>query len=192
MMPSNNPTALSAVVGGPGAPRTTAPSIATLAAHLVMPVLLAAFASYLLVGILTMSVPEGAAFPGPQFFPGLISAGLYLLAILLGLSGFRQWQSSRTQTDDAAADSAGGILSRPRWRSLLWVVGSFLAFALLLEVLGWIIAATVLFVGVVRGFASSRWLFNALVGLTLSSVIYIAFDMLLGLSLPSGILGGGL
>ena len=83
-------------------------------------------------------------------------------------------------------------MTRPRWRSLLWVVGSFLAFALLLEVLGWIIAATLLFVGVVRGFASSRWLFNALVGLTLSSVIYIAFDMLLGLPLPSGILGGGL
>ena len=42
-----------------------------------------------------------------------------------------------------------------------------------------------------RGFGSTRPLFSLVVGLTVSSLAYIAFDMTLGLSLPSGLLGGG-
>jgi putative tricarboxylic transport membrane protein len=76
-------------------------------------------------------------------------------------------------------------------RSLAWVVGSFLVFALVLNILGWIIAAGLLFWCIARGFGSTRWLFSLVVGLTVSSLSYIAFDMALGMSLPSGILGWG-
>ncbi|KQZ23261.1 tripartite tricarboxylate transporter TctB family protein [Microbacterium sp. Root553] len=209
-MSSSNPTAVSAVVGqrlafgaGPG-------RAAALLKNLTMPVVLVAFATYLLVGIITMKVPEGTAFPGPQFFPMLIMAGLYLFAAVLSVGAVRE---HRAEVDTASAASVSSepaattpvspasastpeAPAEPRTvrvdgRSLAWVVGSFLVFSLVLNILGWIIAAGLLFWCIARGFGSTRWLFGLVVGLTVSSLSYIAFDMALGMSLPSGILGWG-
>lgn len=210
MMSSSNPTAVSAVVGqrlafgaGPG-------RAAALLKSLTMPAVLVAFATYLLVGILTMKVPEGAAFPGPQFFPMLITAGLYLFAALLVAEGLREHRAGTEAAAEATTDRATASASpasaataaapeetavqrtvRVDVKSLAWVVGSFLAFALVLNVLGWILAAGLLFWCIARGFGSTRWLFSLVVGLTVSSLSYIAFDMALGMSLPSGVLGWG-
>ncbi|MCW2289500.1 putative tricarboxylic transport membrane protein [Leucobacter luti] len=223
MMPSNNPTAMSAVVGeeillaaGPG-------RRAELLKELIMPVLLAAFATYFVVGMITMRVPEGTAFPGPRFFPGLIAAGLYLFAILLGGTAVRnalrpRAAQSRTvgsdgdafellsaehdavRADDLAREGTEltadgtpvpGKAVGVDWRSLAWVVGSFLAFAMLLPYLGWVIAAALLFWCVSRAFGLQQPLAALIVGFTVSSLIYIAFDIMLGMSLPSGVLGWG-
>lgn len=205
MMSSNNPTAVSAVVGqrlafGVGPGRASA-----LVKSLTMPAVLVAFATYLLVGIFTMKVPEGTAFPGPQFFPGLITAGLYLFAALLVAGAVREHRAEPDPAPVAPAsadpvapasaaapeESAAPRTVRVDVRSLAWVVGSFLVFALVLNILGWIIAAGLLFWCIARGFGSTRWLFSLVVGLTVSSLSYIAFDMALGMSLPSGILGWG-
>lgn len=255
MTPSNNPTAMSAVVGEEILLESGRGRTAELLKGLVMPVVLAAFAIYLVVGIVTMRVPEGTAFPGPRFFPGLIAAGLALFAILLATAAVRaalrsDLRSARTvgAGDDAfellaaeheavhaagaspaagAGGSAGaspavaagraagaGIGADPApavepanpaadgtpvpeksvgvdWRSLAWVVLPFLAFAFLLPVLGWIIAAALLFAAVARAFGLRKPLMSLVVGLTVSSVIYIAFDIVLGMSLPSGVLGWG-
>jgi putative tricarboxylic transport membrane protein len=185
---NNNPTSVSATVGdrllfqrGSGA--------RGIAKGLVMPVILAAFATYLLYGIVVMKVPPSAAFPGPQFFPGIIAAGLYLFAILLGVAAVRAALVTPSAEDEEREEAAGTRRVGVDWRSFAWVVGSFLGFAFLLGILGWIIAAALLFVGIARGFGQRRILFALLVGLTISSLSYIAFDMGLGLSLPSGILG---
>ncbi len=184
MMPSNNPTSVSAVVGnrlrfhrGRGA--------SGIAKALAMPLVLAAFATYLVYGIVTMKVPPAAAFPGPQFFPGLIAAGLYVFAVILGIGAVRALAASPTTDAGESGERSVGV----DWRSFAWVVGSFLAFSFLLGILGWIIAAALLFAGIARGFGHVRPLFALLVGVTISSLTYIAFDMGLGLSLPSGILG---
>ena len=50
---------------------------------LVFPALLGAFMTFLLVGVLTMDVPEGTDFPGPRFFPILLIVAGYLLTALL-------------------------------------------------------------------------------------------------------------
>ncbi|MEJ6490581.1 tripartite tricarboxylate transporter TctB family protein [Leucobacter sp. USCH14] len=212
MTPTNNPTAMSAVVGeeirfSAGGPRTTA-----WLRHLIMPVLLLAFAAYLGYGMLTMRVPEGTAFPGPRFFPAIIASGLVLFAILLIVSaakGLRAERAARaaatrsvddfellSEEHDAAAAGADAAVQGARavkidWRSLAWVIGSFAGFALLLDVLGWIIAAGLLFWCVARGFGAQKPIVSLVTGFTVSSLAYIAFDMALGMSLPSGILGGG-
>lgn len=206
MAMTNNPTSTSAVVGqrlrfgaGPG-------RAAAVAKALTMPVLLAAFATYLLVGIITMTVPPGTAFPGPAFFPGIITAVLYGLAIVLAVIGVREARApgaapaavsaaAAVADGDEALAAADDALPERTVRvdvaSLVWVVGSFFAFAFLLPFLGWIIAAGLLFAAVARGFGHKKWLSTIIVGLTVGSITYIGFDMLLGLSLPSGILGGG-
>jgi len=184
MPSSNNPTSVSATVGsrlrfqrGSG-PRG-------IAKALIMPAILAAFATYLVYGIVVMKVPPSAAFPGPQFFPGIIAAGLSAFAIILGIQAVRAALVTPSVEEEEASERAVGV----DWRSFAWVAGSFLAFAFLLGILGWIIAAALLFTGIARGFGQRKVPFALLVGLTISSLSYIAFDMGLGLSLPSGILG---
>lgn len=192
-----NPTSASAVVGqrlrlvsGPGA--------AALLKGLTMPVILVAFATYLVVGIVTMRVPEGTAFPGPQFFPGIIAAGLYIFAATLAVGAIREIRATpdaltaeiEAARAEAASEEPAAKPVRVDIRSFAWVVLSFLAFAFLLEFLGWIIAAGLLFWCVARAFGSAKWLQSLIVGLTLSSLAYIGFDMALGMPLPSGILGG--
>ena len=77
------------------------------------------------------------------------------------------------------------------WAAVAWCVGGFLAFALTLEILGWIPAAALLFWCVSRGIGSKRPLFDLSLALVVSSVVYLAFAVGLGLNLPSGIIGGG-
>lgn len=161
-------------------------SAGSLFRALIMPLVLAAFATYLLIGMLTMEVPESAAFPGPRFFPAIIAGVIYFLVALETIGVFRRWSSGTLPTTDP-----DGAPSHFSWSSLAWVVGGFLVFTLLLEFLGWILGAALLFWCVARGFGSKRPLFSLIVGLTVSSVAYIGFDMALGLSLPSGLLGGG-
>ncbi|NYF14023.1 putative tricarboxylic transport membrane protein [Pseudoclavibacter sp. JAI123] len=205
-----NPTAASAVIGGDLTFAAGPSKTATLLKGLTMPLVIAAFATYLVFGIVTMKVPEGADFPGPQFFPGLIAAGLYLFAALLAVGAVREMRataaaaSASTMTEEellarALADdealAAAGAADAPRKvrvdvKSFAWVVGSFLVFSLTLNLLGWVIAAALLFWCVARGFGSKKPVASLVVGFTLSSLAYIAFDMALGMSLPSGILGG--
>ncbi|WP_221586032.1 tripartite tricarboxylate transporter TctB family protein [Microbacterium sp. G2-8] len=198
MSGSNNPTAVSAVVGerlefGSRSGRGSA-----LAVALLMPVLLVAFATYLAVGIATMQIPPGTAFPGPRFFPAIIMTGLYAFAAMLVVSAVRGWRApapaSDSPDDDAPTDGTSTLVTRRvgmDWRSFAWIVGSVLGFTLSLQILGWIVGAGLLFWCVARGFGSPRPLFSLIVGFAMSSATYIAFDMALGLSLPSGILGGG-
>lgn len=203
-----NPTAASAVIGGDLTFAAGPSKTATLLKGLTMPLVIAAFATYLVSGIFTMKVPEGVDFPGPQFFPGLIAAGLYLFAAVLAVGAVREMRttaaSPSTMTEEellarALADdealAAAGAADAPRKvrvdvKSFAWVVGSFLVFSLTLDLLGWVIAAALLFWCVARGFGSTKPVASLVVGFTLSSLAYIAFDMALGMSLPSGILGG--
>ncbi|MDM7886244.1 MULTISPECIES: tripartite tricarboxylate transporter TctB family protein [Curtobacterium] len=209
----SNPTSSSAVVGQRLTLRADPGRVAAVAKELTTPALFTAFAVYLVVGIVTMEVPAGTAFPGPAVFPGLVAAALLLLAALLVVRSVRAARGRRVGSDgtppeartDAArradthtatatdTDTTGTSVEqrsvRVDWRSLAWVVLSFAGFALLLGVLGWIVGAGLLFLGVAKGLGAPGWLRPLVVGLTVSAISYIAFDMLLDLSLPSGIVG---
>lgn len=201
----SNPTSSSAVVGQRLRLRADPGRAAEIAKELTVPALFTAFAVYLVVGIVTMEVPAGTSFPGPAVFPGLVAAALLLLAALLVVRSVRSARRSRAgavadlpESAPATAPDAAREVSdvpvpqrsvRVDWRSMAWVVLSFAAFALLLDVLGWIVGAGLLFLGVAKGLGAPGWLRPLLIGLTVSSISYIAFDMALDLSLPSGIIG---
>ena len=178
MSGQNNPTALSATYG-----KRLRFGGRSLAKQLIMPLVLLAFAAYLTVGIVTMTVPAGTSFPGPGFFPGLIAAGMALFAVLLIVRAFR----APHEEADSGDESSVGV----DWASMAWIIIGFGAFIVLLPWLGWIIGAGLLFWTIARGFGERRHLRSLIIGLTASSLVYIAFDMGLGMSLPSGILGWG-
>lgn len=74
------------------------------------------------------------------------------------------------------------------WGYFAWVSGGIIAYGLLVELLGFIFASTILFVMVAAGFNNRRYLFNAIVGLVLGVVVFAMFNYGLGLNLPAGIL----
>ena len=161
---------------------------------LVMPALLAAFSLYLLIGSLTMDAGD-AEFPGPAFYPTILAvAGL---AVALGLAvdvlrHHRAHAEGQADADGEVGQSAGRLRpARSDFGAMAWVFFGFLALALLLPWLGWVLAGALLFWCVTRGFGSPRPLFDVLVSLFVSSLTYLAFAVVLGLTLPSGILGGG-
>jgi putative tricarboxylic transport membrane protein len=156
------------------------------------------FALYLTFGMVTMRIPEGTEFPGPRFLPGIIATGMFVLSVIQVISVLRNHRPSAPDRRepvgrDEVEQIAGTVTLRRTiaWGPFAWAVGGFLAFALLLQVLGWVLAATGLFWCVARAFGSRRVVMDLVVAATVSSIAYIAFDMLLGLSLPSGILGWG-
>lgn len=156
--------------------------------ELLTPVILFAFATYLLVSLLLIQVPDSTDFPGPRFFPAIIAGLMYLLLALELVRILRDVRGFSQRADAAPAEDAPtrGF----DWGALAWTVGGFVLFIAALRLLGWVLAAALLFWCVARGFGSKRPLTSAVVGLTISSLAYIAFDMGLGLNLPSGILGG--
>lgn len=151
---------------------------------LVGPAVLAAFATYLLIGILVMEEPEGTPFPGPKFFPIILVVAGYIVAALLALAIFKNPETEKKEQN-------GFYRFQSDWAAVGWVVGGFLAFALFVPFLGWIIAGGILFWCVCRAFGSKRPVLDILTSLVVSSLVYLAFDVGLGLNLPSGILGGG-
>lgn len=150
---------------------------------LVMPAVIAAFSLYLLIGVLTMDVGD-ADFPGPRFFPTILAVLGLVLAVIIAIGALR--------TRELPENKSGGTWRfHSDFQSLAWSVGGFLAFAVLLPWLGWILAAALLFWCVARGFGSRRPLFDILLALFMSSLAYLGFSVAVGLNLPSGILGGG-
>lgn len=167
--------------------------------ELTMPAVLALVVAYLVVGIVTMDAPANADFPGPRFFPGIITAVMGVLVIVQTVTGIRAWRRGtlvELGEDEDQRRQSGLVVeagTRPRLdvRALAWILGSFLGFSVPLEILGWVIGGAPLFWCIAHAFGSRRHLLDLVIGLTVSSIAYIGFDMMLGLSLPSGILGWG-
>ncbi|WP_223286669.1 hypothetical protein [Kocuria atrinae] len=68
-------------------------SAGSLLQALTMPLVLAAFATYLLLGMLMMEVPDSVDFPGPRFFPAIITGVIYVLVVVEVINIFRHWSS---------------------------------------------------------------------------------------------------
>lgn len=150
---------------------------------LLMPGLLAVFSLFLIIGAGLLDAGD-TEFPGPRFVPMILGGIGLVLAVLLAL-GVLRTPEPVTETSSRTYRTYSDFVA------LAWVVGGFLAFALLLPWLGWILAGTLLFWCAAHGFGSRRPLFDILIALFLSSVVYLIFGTGLGLILPSGILGGG-
>lgn len=156
---------------------------------LTLPLLLLAFAGYLLVSMLLMDVPASVDFPGPRFFPALITAGLFLLAGLDIVASLRRCPVAPAEPEKPAGQAAKAHQDSSL-RGLSWCIAGFIFFILTLNFLGWILAAGLLFWAVAIGFSAKSYLRTLLAGLTLSSLTYLIFGLGLGLVLPNGFLGG--
>ena len=149
---------------------------------------IAVAAGALLLGALVLAgsadLPAGGGYAqvGPGVVPRVVGGVILLLGGLLMrealTGGFR------------GVDEEAEIHLPMNWGAFAWITAGIVIYGLLVERAGFLLASTLLFVLVARGFASRRWVLNALVGLAVSAFIFAVFNYGLGLQLPAGVLRG--
>jgi putative tricarboxylic transport membrane protein len=128
----------------------------------------------------TMVIPVSPIYAriGPTLFPWIASAGLLALSLVLlaqALRGGFVGVGARLPVD---------------WGSLAWVAAGLAVNVALIGTLGFVFAATAMFVCIARGFGSTRPGRDALIGAVVALTSYVGFEKLLGVNIGAGILEG--
>jgi putative tricarboxylic transport membrane protein len=121
----------------------------------------------------------GYAHIGPNFFPAVVSGGLVLLGVWLLWEALSGGWRSRSQPDPGSEHAF-------RAGAFAWVSGGLFAHLALIGTAGFVVAGTVLFGCVARGFGSARPVRDAALGAALSVAVYLFFVKFLNVSLPAG------
>jgi putative tricarboxylic transport membrane protein len=150
--------------------------------ELVMAGLLGLLGVYLVLDASNIAVPGSANTVGPRFFPYLV--GGVVIATAAGLA-FRVLRGDRGPADESEDVDPDAPIA---WRQVLVIGIAFLAHALLINVIGWPLAVTLMF-GVVAWQLGARGLVRPLIagGIT-SVVVWILFVKALDVALPGGTL----
>ncbi len=131
------------------------------------------------IGTFGIRVPETNRV-GPTVFPMLVAVLLFasgvavLIAVLMGRLGQQE------QSEDV------DLHHRTDWLTLAKLVGLVVAHLFLIPIIGWALAAAILFGGAAWTLGAKRWWMALTVGLALCLTLQILFGELLGLSLPLG------
>ncbi|MFF0864589.1 tripartite tricarboxylate transporter TctB family protein [Nonomuraea sp. NPDC003560] len=137
-----------------------------------------------MVGTLDVSAAASQLGLGPRFFPMLVGAAMVLIGLFYVIDVLRGGAGDPEESEDVDADAPTD------WRSVGLVSGVFLAFAALLDVLGWVIGASLLFFGLSVVLGAEHKVRAAVVAVVLGVTTYLLFVKGLGVSLPAGPLGG--
>jgi putative tricarboxylic transport membrane protein len=136
----------------------------------------------LALGYGAMQLPEASGYAkvGPRLMPMIVSGGLIVLSLLLLkealFGGFR------------GVDETEHVDNPTEWRAFGWISAGLIVNGILIVQAGFVIAGTLLFVLAARGFGSTRYVRNTIIGLFIAAITYAFFTYGLGLALPQGVL----
>ncbi len=142
-------------------------------------VLLAASVAILLA-VFAIPGRGGYSTSGPRFVPLIVAAGLIgLSAAFLARTIVRPDMelAERSAEEDAAT----------HWATPALLLAAMVAYALLMEPLGYILSTAAFFVPVARLLGSRSLLRDVIIGLVAGVGLYTAFTQYLGVSLPAGL-----
>ncbi|MEV4733305.1 tripartite tricarboxylate transporter TctB family protein [Saccharopolyspora sp. NPDC049426] len=121
---------------------------------------------------------------GPKTVPFLIGGLLLLVSVLLARDVLRGGHGESETGEDVD-------LSAPSdWRTVLLLSASFLANAVLINIIGFPLSGMILFWGCAYALGSRNAVRDPLLAAVLSVVTYFVFNNLLGVPLPGGPLMG--
>jgi putative tricarboxylic transport membrane protein len=146
--------------------------------ELLLSVGLVALGAYVVFGTGGIAETKSYAQIGPRLFPYLIGAGLTLCGAVLAwhaLSG--GWRNVPADQDGHAA---------PDWPAFGIISAGIVLHMVVIGWAGFIIASTLLFVLIARGFGSRRPGRDAAVAALLGIAVFFIFTLALGLKLPKG------
>ncbi len=124
---------------------------------------------------------QGYSQVGPRLFPYIIGTGLTLCGAVLG------WHALSGGWRDVPLDQSGH--DAPDWMAWAIISGAIVLHMVLIGWAGFIIASTLMYVLIARGFGSSRAVRDLLIGVALAVAAYFLFTRALGLRLPPGPFG---
>jgi putative tricarboxylic transport membrane protein len=141
--------------------------------------LLAASAA-ILIGVTAIPGRGGYGTAGPRFVPLIVACGLILLSALFLL---RTWW----RPDVALAERSAEEDDATHWATPALIMVALLAYAFLLEPVGYPLATAAVFVALARILGSHALVRDVLAGLVLGFGLFTAFTQYLGVSLPAGL-----
>jgi putative tricarboxylic transport membrane protein len=113
---------------------------------------------------------------GPRAFPALIGTSLVALGLVFMMA---RWRGSGFP--EAARPARRGVLP--------WIMAALVGGIVIVEPLGFPLAAAWVFVMSARAFGSRQWWRNALIGVVLGLLVYVILTRVFGATLPGGSLG---
>ena len=150
--------------------------------ELALSVLLFLLGVYLIIGGHTITIPGSANTVGPRFFPYLVGGATVLVGGALAVRIFLGDQGPEEEGEDIDPNI------KTSWRAVGIIVLAFLAHALLINVIGWPLAVSLMFATVAWTLGSKGIIRPLLVGGITSVIIWLIFVKALGVVLPGGIL----
>ena len=131
-----------------------------------------------------MDVPQGSSIVSPQTFPYMVAAFTSLVGFVLILDVLR----GRLGTPEG--DEPGDPFVGANFKTMAIIAAAIGLHVILLEIAGYVIAATVCFFGVSYGFGSRKYLKDFGISLAFALVVYFSFTKGLNINLPSGFFEG--
>jgi putative tricarboxylic transport membrane protein len=132
----------------------------------------------LIAGWQTTLIPQSAyAAIGPRAFAWATAAMLVGMGLLLVKDAVTGGWSHES-------DDFGEV----DWQGGLWLAAGLVINVALIEMLGFILASTLLFICTAKAFSSTKLTRDALIGFTLALIAYVGFDRVLGYKIGSGLI----
>ena len=131
-----------------------------------------------------MDIPQGSSIISPQTFPYMVSA----FTTLVGLGLIMEVLRGRLGTPEG--DEPGDPFVGANFKTMAIIATAIALHVILLEIAGYVIAATVCFFGVSYGFGSRKYLKDLGISLAFALIVYFAFTNGLNINLPSGFFEG--
>lgn len=150
--------------------------------ELGMVALLLAIGLLMIVEAGSITIPGSSNTVGPRFFPYLV--GGFVIAVAVGL-GLAVWRGDRAPAEDSEdVDATAGT----SWLSVAVIGVAFVGHALLINVVGWPLAVTLMFALVCKALGAAGWVRPLLAGGVTSVIVWLIFVKLLSVALPGGTL----
>jgi putative tricarboxylic transport membrane protein len=122
---------------------------------------------------------------GPRVIPYIVGAGLVVVGVWLAYEAI----TGRVPAGTTASEDADPTLPTD-WRTVGRLALALLAYLLLIERAGFIIASATLFVIAAFAMGSRPLVRDIAIGIVMPTILYLVFSRGLGLSLPAGVLEG--
>lgn len=131
-----------------------------------------------------MDVPQGSSIVSPQTFPYMVAT----FTSLVGIGLIMQVLRGRLGTPEG--NQPGDPFLGANFKTMAIIATSIALHVILLEIAGYVIAATICFFGVSYGFGSRRYLKDLGISLAFALIVYFSFTKGLNINLPSGFFEG--
>lgn len=124
---------------------------------------------------------------GPEAMPIGILSLIIVGAIILFINATYEQRKASRSADVSLTQAAE--MGRKKYKTVIMVILGLVAYAALLNQVGFIICTTLLVIFEAQIVERGRWVRNVIVSITFSVAVYFIFVNLLDVMLPAGLLG---